>query len=105
VVTEPLLGINDDTHKVKGVSRVIVGCLEVGGEGLGQVSPGVDAASEKVVEPKRRGVTHHQQEVSHHVVEAATSHLDRDVVGRQLDVGVGAPVVLLGVCEVVRVDH
>jgi hypothetical protein len=39
------------------------------------------------------------------VVEAATSHLDRDVVGRQLDVGVGAPVVLLGVCEVVRVDH
>jgi hypothetical protein len=39
------------------------------------------------------------------VVEAAISHLDSDVVGRQLDVGVGAPVVLLGVCEVVRVDH
>jgi hypothetical protein len=31
------------------------------------------------------------------VVEVATCRLDRDVVGRQLDVGVGATVVLLDV--------
>jgi hypothetical protein len=35
VVTEPLLGLHDDPPEVEGISREIVGHLEVGGEGLG----------------------------------------------------------------------
>jgi hypothetical protein len=49
VVMEPLLELHDDLPEVEGVSRAIVGHLEVGSEGLGQVSPGVDAASRDVV--------------------------------------------------------
>jgi hypothetical protein len=78
--------------------------LEVRREGLRQVGPRRDAACREVVELERQCVTHHQQEVGRHVVEAAAGRLDSDIVGSQPNVGVGAAVVLLDVeLEVFRV--
>jgi hypothetical protein len=78
--------------------------MEVRSEGLRQVGPRRDAACREVVELERRRVAYHQREIGRHVVEVAAGRLDGDVIGRQLDVGVGAAVVLLDVgLEVVGV--
>jgi hypothetical protein len=87
VIMEPHIGLHDNSPEVGGISRVVVGHLEVGGEGLGQIGPGVDAASREVVEPQRRSVAHHQRKVHRHVIDVATGSLDSDVVGQQPYVG------------------
>jgi hypothetical protein len=51
VVTKLLLGLHVDPPEVEGISRSIAGRLEVGGEGLGHVGPGLDVARLEVVEP------------------------------------------------------
>jgi hypothetical protein len=42
--------LHNDPLEVESVSRAIVGRLEVGGEGLGQIGPRVDTAGREVVE-------------------------------------------------------
>jgi sulfur carrier protein ThiS len=44
VVTQPLTGLHGDPPEVEGISRAIVGRLEVRSEGLRQVGPRRDAA-------------------------------------------------------------
>jgi hypothetical protein len=58
VVSLPLTNLHGHPPEVEGVSRVIIGRLEVRGEGLRQVSPRGDAACREVVEPEQRCVAH-----------------------------------------------
>jgi hypothetical protein len=39
VVLQPLAGFHGHPYELEGISRVIIGCLEVQSEGLGQVGP------------------------------------------------------------------
>jgi hypothetical protein len=52
VVAEPLVGLHGDPLEVECVPRAIVGRLEVGREGLGQVHPRRDDVYLEVVEPE-----------------------------------------------------
>jgi hypothetical protein len=81
VVLQPLTGFHGHPYELEGISRVIIGRLEVQSEGLGQVGPCRDAACGEVVELERRCVAHHQWEVGRHVIKFATGRLNSDVVG------------------------
>jgi hypothetical protein len=50
VVPQPLARLHGHPPEVEGVSRAIIGRLEVRGEGLRQVGPRCDAACREVVE-------------------------------------------------------
>jgi hypothetical protein len=75
VVPQLLARLHGHPPEVEGITGVIVRCLEVRREVLGQVSPRCDAACREVVELERRCVAHHQREVGRHVVEVATAAL------------------------------
>jgi hypothetical protein len=83
------------TGEVVIIARTIIGHLVVGREKVGECCPGGDALCWEIVEPQKWCLTHHNWEVSRHVVFIASRGTRRYAVHLEPYTRVRATVVLL----------